>query len=216
MPNENETEIAATANDTIDLDRLAAKIPHEYEPHWIAKLVSAFAGARGVGKDNDELLDYWQEALRVATRALADAEAKGGNATAFVKHAVRHALSKCNAAADRRHDAVTLLSALPDDNDPEAAPRPIEEMGESAFSRSDRHRLNAVHAALMIVLGNPRHARYWEAFRQSRGSDREVASLLGIASHHTVRTRYAAPFRADFAAALAIVRCLRRRAGGKL
>lgn len=57
----------------VNLDALAAELPAAFQGHWIADVVRAFGGARAMVSD-EELLDYWQEAVVRAMRALTELE----------------------------------------------------------------------------------------------------------------------------------------------
>ena len=179
------------------LDAMAAKLPPEYEGAWIAKLVRSFGGARNIG--GDRLDDLFQIACRAATVAIWKAEAKDGDISAFVKIAVRHALTD----AIRRHDSRSGIevsaedAALGDTDDSEV--RRIELLPQPGYRPSRRRRVDMVRLAALLV--SPSAQRYWLAFRRTNGSDAAVAKVLGV-SPYIVSARIAPRAHAEFAAAL--------------
>ena len=179
------------------LDAMAAELPPEYEGAWIAKLVRSFGGARKIGGDG--LDDLFQIACRAATDAIWKAEAKGGDISAFVKIAVRHALTD----AIRRHDSRSGIevsaedAALGDADDSEV--RRIELLPQPGYRPSRRRRVDMVRLAALLV--SPPAQKYWLAFRRTNGSDAAVAKVLGV-SPYIVSARIAPRAHAEFAAAL--------------
>ena len=179
------------------LDAMAAELPPEYEGAWIAKLVRSFGGARNIG--GDRLDDLFQIACRAATVAICKAEAKGGDISAFVKIAVRHALTD----AIRRHDSRSGIEVSAEDGALGAADdaevRRIELLPQPSYRPSRRRRVDMVRLAALLV--SPSAQRYWLAFRRTNGSDAAVAKALGV-SPYIVSARIAPRAHAEFAAAL--------------
>ena len=179
------------------LDAMAAELPPEYHGPWIAKLVRSFGGARNLG--GDMLDDLFQTACLAATAAIGKAEAKGGDPSAFVKIAVRHALTD----AIRRHDSRSCIEVsaedgvLGDADDSEV--RRIELLPQPGYRPSRRRRVDMVRLAALLV--SPPAQKYWLAFRRTNGSDAAVAKVLGV-SPYIVSARIAPRAHAEFAAAL--------------
>lgn len=193
----------------VNLDTLAAKLPAAFQGHWIADVVRAFGGARGMTSD-EELLDYWQEATARAARALTEVENVGGSGekqVAYVKRAVRSLLTDLNRKYDVRSEVVSgqcvVVSGEEDEVDL------VEEAEVSAFELKDRKRIDDFHVALKLLEDDPKCRAYWEAYVRSDGSDRVVGRRLGL-SHTAVRKYFRLPFFAAFRTAWAFVKEVRK------
>ena len=179
------------------LDFLVAELPEEYEGPWIVKLVRSFGGARDVGED--VLDDLFQTACAAAAEAIDDARAQGGDVTAFVKTAVRSALSKSNRKLDTfakyieyAEDGARLPDADPDE-------RLVEQLPDTKYRPSRQRKVDAVRLAALLV--SPPVQAYWEAFRATGGSETDIARRLGVYRQH-VHCVLAPRARAEFAEAL--------------
>ena len=179
------------------LDFLAAELPPEYEGPWIVKLVRSFGGARGAG--TDVLEDLFQTACAAAAKAVEDACRHGGDVTAFVKTAVRSALSKSNRSFDMFAAHIGYAEDGPRGQDGNPRERLIEQFADTRYSPNSRRRVDAVRLAALLV--SPPVQAYWRAFRATDGSNRSVAWRLGI-GRFVVRTVLAPRARAEFAEAL--------------
>ena len=176
---------------------MAAELPKEYEGAWIAKVVQSFGGARHV--EWHVLDDLFQVACEAAAKAVAEAEARGGDTTAFVKTAVRHALSKAN----RRFDSFTAHVEYAEDGArmPDADPdeRLVEQVPDTKYRPSRQRKVDAVRLAALLV--SPPVQAYWRAFRATGGSETDIAKRLGVYRQH-VHCVLAPRARAEFAEAL--------------
>ena len=157
------------------LDFLAAELPEEYEGPWIVKLVRSFGGARDVGED--VLDDLFQTACAAAAEAIDDAKAQGGDVRAFVKTAVRSALSKTNRKLDTFAKYIEYAEdgARPPDADPRE--RLVEAFADVKYTASRQRAVDSVRLAALLV--SPPVKAYWEAFRATGGTEREIAKSLG-------------------------------------
>lgn len=182
----------------------AEGLPPEYNGAWIEKLVRSFGGSRGMGED--ALDDLFQSACLAATRALAHAEAKGGDPSAFVKVAVRHALTDAIRRRDTFAAHMEYAEDAPRGEDVDPDERLIERVPDAKYSPSRNRRINAVRLAALIV--SPAASAYWEAFRRTNGSDAAVARCIGV-SPYMVAHRIAPRARAEFARAIAIVEAMK-------
>lgn len=195
----------------VNLDKLAAELPAAFQGHWIADVVRAFGGARGMVSDQ-ELLDYWQEAVVRAMRALTELEGRvgvgDGMRIAYVKRAVRSLLTDLNRKVDVRSVVQSAQCLVPSDGDEEEFDL-VEEAETSAFELKDRKRIDDFHVALKLVEDDPKCRAYWEAYVRSDGSDRAVGRRLGL-SHTAVRKYYRLPFFAAFRTAWAFVKEVRK------
>lgn len=184
------------------LDTLAAKLPASLEPKWITEVVRAFGAARGLTEDN-ELLDYWQEAVLVAIKKTSLALKLGKDPVAFLKRGVRLYLIDLNRKLDVRRATVETLAGKEEENAEEYESRPpvIEDFDRSAFDSREENelkRLDDVRVALYATIADsPDLTAYWRAYRETSGSDREIAKRLGI-SHPTVATHFRKPFLERF------------------
>lgn len=187
-------------NDT-NLDALAAQLPPEYEGHWIAEVVRNFGHSNGLQEDH-QMMDLWQEAVICASRKIAEAAADGVEPVSYVKRGVKSRLSDLN----RRLERLERQEGADEDA--------LDSAAFAAGKFRPGNRRDDFQSALALVLepegvANPRFRRYWAAFCATNGSDRAVAQVMGIASHHTVHTQYAVPFRTCFKAAYLLVKQLR-------
>ena len=183
------------------LDFLAAELPEEYEGLWIVKLVRSFGGARDVGED--VLFDLFQTACAAAAEAIDDAKAQGGDVRAFVKTAVRSALSKANRKLDTFAKYIEYAEdgARPPDADPRE--RLVEQFPDVRYRPSRRKLINAVRLAALLV--SPPARAYWDAFRSTDGTERNIARRLGTCKSH-VHHVLAPLAHAEFAEALRVVK----------
>lgn len=198
----------------VNLDKLAAELPAAFQGHWIADVVRAFGGARGMTSDQ-ELLDYWQEAVVRAMRALTELEGRVGVGDAermriaYVKRAVRSLLTDMNRKVDVRSavisDKCKVISGKEDEEEIDL----VEEAEASAFELKDRKRIDDFHVALKLLEDDPKCRAYWEAYVRSDGSDRAVGRRLGL-SHTAVRKYYRLRFFAAFRTAWAFVKEVRK------
>ena len=179
------------------LDAMAAELPPEYHGPWIAKLVRSFGGARNLG--GDMLDDLFQTSCLAATAAMAEAEAKGGDPCAFVKVAVRHALTDANRRLDSRCGVVVSAEDAMRGEEDDPKTRHIEELPQTEYRPSRKRRVDLVRLAALLV--SPSAQRFWTAFRKTNGSYAAVASRLGT-TRHIVAERIAPMAFAEFAAAL--------------
>lgn len=196
----------------VNLDALAAELPAAFQGHWIADVVRAFGGARGMVSDQ-ELLDYWQEAVVRAMRALTELDGRvgvgDGMRIAYVKRAVRSLLTDLNRKVDVRSavisDKCKVISGKEEEEDIDL----VEEAEASAFELKDRKRIDDFHVALKLLKDDPKCRAYWEAYVRSDGSDRAVGRRLGL-SHTAVRKYFRLPFFAAFRTAWAFVKEVRK------
>lgn len=190
------------------LDSLAAALPAALEPKWIAEVVRAFGAARGLTEDND-LLDYWQEAVVVAIEKSNLALSLGRDPVGYLKRGVRFYLIDLNRKLDvRRATVETLATKADEDADEEESQAPtIEDFDRTAFDARDAaelKRLDDVRVALYATIAeSPALAAYWRAYRETDGSDSKVAACLGlyrktIAKHH--RAIFLKRFKANYLA----------------
>lgn len=197
----------------VNLDALAAKLPAAFQGHWIADVVRAFGGARAMVSD-EELLDYWQEAVVRAMRALAELEGRvgvGGECeervrVAYVKRAVRSLLTDLNRKFDVRSEVVCGQCGVVSEEEDEVDL--VEEAESSAFELKNRKRIDDFHIALKLVEDDPKCRAYWEAYVGTDGSDRAVGKRLGL-SHTAVRKYYRFPFFKAFRTAWEMVKVVR-------
>lgn len=194
----------------VNLDALAAELPAAFQGHWIADVVRAFGGARAMVSD-EELLDYWQEAVVRAMRALTELEGRvgvgDGMRIAYVKRAVRSLLTDLNRKYDVRSEVVSgqcVVSSGEEDEEVDL----VEEAESSAFELKNRKRIDAFHVALKLVEDDPKCRAYWEAYVRTDGSDRAVGKRLGL-SHTAVRKYYRLPFFKAFKEAWELVKVIR-------
>lgn len=193
----------------VNLDKLAAELPAAFQGHWIADVVRAFGGARGMVND-EELVDYWQEATFRAAKALNEVEEQGGGEEkriAYVKRAVRSLLTDLNRKYDVRSEVVSgqcVVSSGEEDEEIDL----VEEAEVSAFELKDRKRIDGFHVALTLVEDDPKCRAYWEAYVRTDGSDRAVGKRLGL-SHTAVRKYYRLPFFKAFRTAWELVKVVR-------
>lgn len=194
----------------VNLDALAAELPAAFQGHWIAEVVRAFGGARAMVSD-EELLDYWQEAVVRAMRALTELEGRvgvgDGMRIAYVKRAVRSLLTDLNRKYDVRSEVVSgqcVVSSGEEDEEVDL----VEEAESSAFELKNRKRIDAFHVALKLVEDDPKCRAYWEAYVRTDGSDRAVGKRLGL-SHTAVRKYYRLPFFKAFKEAWELVKVVR-------
>lgn len=194
----------------VNLNRVAAELPTAFLGHWIADVVRAFGGARGMTSD-EELLDYWQEASVRAARALTEVKVKGEgeeeSQIAYVKTAVRSLLTDLNRKFDVRSVVQCAQCLVLSDGDEEEIDL-VEEAEASAFELKDRKRIDDFHVALKLLEDDPKCRAYWESYVRSDGSDRAVGRRLGL-SHTAVRKYYRLPFFAAFRTAWKMVKVVR-------
>lgn len=179
------------------LDAMAAELPPEYQGPWIAKLVRSFGGARNLG--GDMLDDLFQTACLAATAAIGKAEAKGGDPSAFVKIAVRHALTDAIRRLDSRCGVVVSAEDAMRGEADDPNVRHVEELPQPEYRPSRKRRVDLVRLAALLV--SPPAQRFWMAFRRTNGSDAAVARRLGT-TQYIVAARIAPRAFAEFAAAL--------------
>lgn len=193
----------------VNLDALAAELPAAFQGHWIADVVRAFGGARAMVSD-EELLDYWQEAVVRAMRALTELEGRvgvgDGMRIAYVKRAVRSLLTDLNRKYDVRSEVVSGQCGVVSGEEEEIDL--VEEAESSAFELKNRKRIDAFHVALKLVEDDPKCRAYWEAYVRTDGSDRAVGKRLGL-SHTAVRKYYRLPFFKAFKEAWELVKVIR-------
>lgn len=194
----------------VNLDALAAELPAAFQGHWIADVVRAFGGARAMVSD-EELLDYWQEAVVRAMRSLTELDGRvgveDGMRIAYVKRAVRSLLTDLNRKYDVRSEVVSgqcVVSSGEEDEEVDL----VEEAESSAFELKNRKRIDAFHVALKLVEDDPKCRAYWEAYVRTDGSDRAVGKRLGL-SHTAVRKYYRLPFFKAFKEAWELVKVVR-------
>lgn len=198
------------------LDTLAAALPASLEPKWIAEVVRAFAAARDLSEDN-ELLDYWQEAVVVAIEKTNLALKLGKDPVACMKRGVRFLLIGLNRKLDVRRAAVDSLAAKEDEDAENAECRApvIEDFARSAFDKreeSELKRLDDVRVALHATIADsPALAAYWRAFRETDGSDSKIGARLGV-YRKTVGKHHRRIFLARFKANYLAVRMIRGKA----
>lgn len=195
------------------LDTLASELPEEYLPFYLAELVRAFCGARGL-TDETDMLDYWQEAVIVAAKKLELAKSHGADSVAYVKRGVQCYLIDLNRKLDVRRDHVSLLAGAAEGEEETAAPM-IEDFARSAFDRrevADLRRLDDFNVALYATIAlAPELSAYWRAYAKTSGSNRAVAKYLGV-HRKTVAKYHRRIFFARFEKNYRIVRQLRGRA----
>ena len=179
------------------LDAMAAELPPEYQGPWIAKLVRSFGGARNLG--DDMLDDLFQTACLAATAAMVEAEAKSGDPCAFVKIAVRHALTDAIRRLDSRCGVVVSAEDAMRGEADDPNVRHVEELPQPEYRPSRKRRVDLVRLAALLV--SPPAQRFWMAFRRTNGSDAAVARRLGT-TQYIVAARIAPRAFAEFAAAL--------------
>jgi DNA-directed RNA polymerase specialized sigma24 family protein len=179
------------------LDAMAAELPPEYHGPWIAKLVRSFGGARNLG--GDMLDDLFQTACLAATAAIGKAEAKGGDPSAFVKIAVRHALTDAIRRLDSRCGVVVSAEDAMRGEADDPSVRHIEELPQPEYRPSRKRRVDLVRLAALLV--SPPAQRFWMAFRRTNGSDAAVARRLGT-TQYIVAARIAPRAFAEFVSAL--------------
>ncbi|MCQ2367450.1 MAG: hypothetical protein MJ109_00345 [Kiritimatiellae bacterium] len=193
----------------VNLDALAAELPAAFQGHWIADVVRAFGGARAMVSD-EELLDYWQEAVVRAMRALTELEGQvevgDGMRVAYVKRAVRSLLTDLNRKYDVRSEVVSGQCGVVSEEEDEVDL--VEKAESSAFELKNRKRIDDFHVALKLVEDDPKCRAYWEAYVRTDGSDRAVGKRLGL-SHTAVRKYYRLPFFKAFKEAWELVKVVR-------
>lgn len=194
----------------------------ELAPLWCLELVRSFGGSRGLTGEDDQLRDLFEEALVAAMTALRQADRKRiantEERTAFVKRAVTSRLTDINRVSDRRQQLVPMdfAEALRRDEDDDGSQRLIEERFDTSlwsraalFSQKQKRRVSSFDLALKLtLLHRPDFARYWKLFRETSGSDRAIAAMLGL-DHKTVRDRLRVPFCQRFAAAMSWIEDVR-------
>ena len=170
---------------TTNLDLYAAELPPCLQPHYLAEVVRAFCGARGLTEEND-LYDYWHEAVLVAVKKRYLALRRGADHVAYIKRGVKSLLTDLNRKLDIRREKVTSLAATSDENADEDERREsvIDDFERSAFEKREEcelKRLDDVRIAIYATIADsPALAAYYRAFAATNGSDREVAKRLGL------------------------------------
>lgn len=187
------------------LDAMARELPDELEGFWIAKLVRSFAKANDMDARAAE--DLFQEACLAACRATEEAERKNGVVAAFVKAAVRSHLTNLTRRHARRTQLVELAENGPRGEDADPNGRLIENYAAPDYHPSRNARIDAVRLAALIV--SPAARRWWQAYRATNGSATAVAQWLGCGVWH-VRRKLAPRARAEFKAAIALVKHVRK------
>lgn len=197
------------------LDTLAAQLPASLAPKWIAEVVRAFCAARDLTEEN-ELLDYWQEAVIVAIKKSNLAISLGKNPIAYLKRGVRFYLIGLNRKLDVRRAAVTSLAGKADEDEDEETHEPtIEDFERSAFDSREANelkRLDDVRVALYATIAlSPTLAAYWRAYSETDGSDSKIGERLGI-HRKTVAKHHRRIFFKRFEANYLAVRTIRGKA----
>ena len=138
-------------------------------------------------------------ACLAATAAIGKAEAKGGDPSAFVKIAVRHALTDAIRRLDSRCGVVVSAEDAMRGEADDPNVRHVEELPQPEYRPSRKRRVDLVRLAALLV--SPPAQRFWMAFRRTNGSDAAVARRLGT-TQYIVVARIAPRAFAEFAAAL--------------